>query len=89
MLTDGLAGDQQEIVRGAYDVAGSVIPLVGDCAGDDLAMAATQQLYGREVFTDAASASRLDGQGFPFACPLPPEDLVRYAHANRLLVAPR
>ena len=39
LLTDGLAGDQQDIVRGAYDVAGSVVPLVGGCAGDDLAMA--------------------------------------------------
>jgi len=31
MLTDGLAGDQQEIVRGAYGVAGAGVPLVGGC----------------------------------------------------------
>ena len=36
LLTDGLAGDQQEIVRGAYGVVGAGVPLVGGCAGDDL-----------------------------------------------------
>jgi len=56
LLTDGLAGDQQDIVRGAYDVAGSVIPLVGGCAGDDLAMTETFQLHGREVLRDAVVA---------------------------------
>src|SRR5437899_12938647 len=34
MLTDGLAGDQQEIVRGAYAAVGAGLPLVGGCAGD-------------------------------------------------------
>src|SRR5207249_4365164 len=38
LLTDGLAGDQQEIVRGAYGVLGAGVPLVGGCAGDDLKM---------------------------------------------------
>ena len=36
MLTDGLAGDHQEILRGAYSVAGAAIPLVGGAAADDL-----------------------------------------------------
>lgn len=40
LLTDGLAGDQAEIVRGAYSVAGARVPLAGGCAGDDLKMAA-------------------------------------------------
>jgi hypothetical protein len=53
LLTDGLAGDQQDIVRGGYDVAGSTVPLVGGCAGDDLAMEATYQLFGGEVLRDA------------------------------------
>jgi hypothetical protein len=35
LLTDGLAGDQQDIVRGAYDVAGSTVPLVGVAIGSD------------------------------------------------------
>ena len=46
LLTDGLAGDQQEIVRGAYGVVGAGVPLVGGCAGDDLKMKATFQLHG-------------------------------------------
>ena len=57
LLTDGLAGDQQEIVRGAYTVAGAGIPLVGGCAGDDLKMAATAQLHGSEVLTNSVVAA--------------------------------
>ena len=53
MLTDGLAGDQQEIVRGAYSVAGATVPLVGGCAGDDLRMVATTQLHGNDVLRDS------------------------------------
>ena len=53
LITDGLAGDQQEIVRGAYSVAGASVPLVGGCAGDDLKMRATHQLYGDRVLRDA------------------------------------
>jgi len=53
LLTDGLAGDQQEVVRGAYSAAGASIPLVGGCAGDDLRMERTRQIHGREVMTDA------------------------------------
>jgi hypothetical protein len=59
MLTDGLAGDQQEIVRGAYGVLGAEIPLVGGCAGDDLKMAATYQLHGDRVLTDSVVAAAL------------------------------
>jgi hypothetical protein len=36
MLCDGLASDQRAIARGAYEVTGAVIPLVGGAAGDDL-----------------------------------------------------
>lgn len=53
LLTDGLAGDQQEVVRGAYGVVGASIPLVGGCAGDDLRMVRTQQLFGDAVLEDA------------------------------------
>jgi hypothetical protein len=53
LLTDGLAGDQQEVVRGAYGVVGAAVPLVGGCAGDDLRMARTQQLFGDQVLDDA------------------------------------
>ena len=57
LLTDGLAGDQQEIVRGAYGMLGAGVPLVGGCAGDDLRMTRTFQLYGDDVLTDSVVAA--------------------------------
>lgn len=59
MLTDGLAGDQQEIVRGAYSVAGAGVPMVGGCAGDDMRMSVTHQFHGRDVHRDAVVAAAL------------------------------
>jgi hypothetical protein len=59
LLTDGLAGDQTEIVRGAYGAVGAGVPLVGGCAGDDLKMSATFQLHGREVLTDSVVAAAI------------------------------
>jgi hypothetical protein len=53
LLTDGLAGDQQEIVRGVHGVVGAGVPLVGGCAGDGLKMRATYQFHGGEVLTNA------------------------------------
>ncbi|HUR83832.1 MAG TPA: FIST N-terminal domain-containing protein [Solirubrobacteraceae bacterium] len=52
LLTDGLSGDQQEVVRGAYGVVGSQVPLVGGCAGDDLKMVRTFQLHDDRVLTE-------------------------------------
>jgi hypothetical protein len=57
LLSDGLAGDQREVVRGAYEVLGAAVPLVGGCAGDDLKMARTFQFHGGEVLTDAVVAA--------------------------------
>jgi hypothetical protein len=57
LLTDGLAGDQEEIVRGAYGVLGAGVPLVGGCAGDDLRMTRTFQMHGDQVMTDAVVAA--------------------------------
>src|SRR6185295_767997 len=59
MLTDGLAGDQQQIVRGAYSVVGAAVKLVGGCAGDDLKMKATFQLHGDQVLSDAVVAAAI------------------------------
>ena len=59
ILSDGLAGDQQEIVRGAYGVLGADIPLVGGCAGDDLKMKRTYQFHGTRVLTDAVVGAAL------------------------------
>jgi hypothetical protein len=57
MLCDGLVGEQHEVVRGAYSVLGVTVPLVGGCAGDDLAYSRTLQFIGDrdgvEVLTDA------------------------------------
>jgi hypothetical protein len=57
LLTDGLCGDQQEVVRGAYGVVGAGVPLVGGSAGDDLKMTKTFQLYDDQVLTDAVVAA--------------------------------
>ncbi|MGI5127613.1 FIST signal transduction protein [Pseudonocardia sp. CA-107938] len=57
LLTDGLTGDQQEILRGVYGVLGAGVPLVGGCAGDDLKMTRTYQLHGDQVLTDSVVAA--------------------------------
>lgn len=57
LLTDGLAGDQQEIVRGAHRVLGAAVPLVGGCAGDDLKMSRTFQFYDDRVLTGSVVAA--------------------------------
>ena len=59
LLTDGLAGDQQEIVRGAYGVVGAGVPLVGGCAGDDLKMQATFQMHDDAVLRGAVVAAAI------------------------------
>jgi hypothetical protein len=57
LLSDGLAGDQQEVVRGAHGVLGAAVPLVGGCAGDDLKMSQTFQLYHDRVLSDSVVAA--------------------------------
>jgi hypothetical protein len=59
LLADGLCGDQMEVVRGAYEVAGVDVPLVGGCAGDDLAMRQTRQIFGRQVLSHAVVAAAI------------------------------
>jgi hypothetical protein len=63
LLSDGLGGDQQEIVRGAYSVLGAAVPLVGGCAGDGLKMVATRQLHGRESYRDAVVGAAIVSDG--------------------------
>jgi hypothetical protein len=65
LLSDGLAGDQQEIVRGAHGVLGAAVPLVGGCAGDDLKMTKTFQMHGDRVLTGSVVAA-----GIASAAPL-------------------
>jgi hypothetical protein len=52
LLSDALAGDQREVIRGAYAVLGASVPLVGGCAGDDFKLSATFQFFGDEVVKD-------------------------------------
>jgi hypothetical protein len=59
VLSDGLAGDQQEVVRGAYSVLGATVPLVGGCAGDDLRMERTSQLHGTAVLHGSVVAAAI------------------------------
>lgn len=59
LLTDGLAGDQQEVVRGAYRTVGATVPLVGGCAGDGLKMSATFQFHNGEVLSNAVVAAAI------------------------------
>ncbi len=59
LLADGLCGDQVEVVRGAYDVAGVEVPLVGGCAGDDLAMQRTHQVFGRRLLRQSVVAAAI------------------------------
>ena len=59
ILSDGLAGDQEEVVRGAYRAAGSTVPLVGGCAGDDLKMTATYQFHDDEVLQGSVVAAAI------------------------------
>jgi hypothetical protein len=41
LLCDALTPDQREIARGAYEVTGAVVPVVGGAAGDDMRFEAT------------------------------------------------
>jgi hypothetical protein len=63
LLTDGLAGDQQEVVRGAYSVVGASTPLVGGCAGDGLEMRKTYQLHNDAVLTNSVVGVTLSSEG--------------------------
>jgi len=65
ILADGLVGDLQELVRGAYDVAGALVPLVGGCAGDDGHMRETFVISGGRVVSDAVVGVAL-GSPSPF-----------------------
>jgi hypothetical protein len=63
MLTDGLAGDQQEIVRGAYGEVGAEVPLVGGCAGDGMRMQHTFVTYNGQVMGNAVVAAAIGSDG--------------------------
>lgn len=49
--------DGGEVVRGAFEVAGASVPLVGGCAGDAMAMRSTSQIFGARVLNQAVVAA--------------------------------
>lgn len=59
LLADGLCGDQMEVVRGAYEVCGARVPLMGACAGDDMALQSTRQIHEDRVLTHAVVAAAI------------------------------
>jgi hypothetical protein len=63
LLSDGLGGDQQEVVRGAFGVLGAEVPLVGGCAGDDMKMRHTSQFHGSEVLEHAVVGAAIGSEG--------------------------
>ncbi len=65
VLSDGLSGDQEEVVRGAFAVVGAAVPLVGGCAGDDLLMVHTSQLHDGRVLSGSVVAAAI-GSDAPF-----------------------
>ncbi|GAA1760963.1 FIST signal transduction protein [Luedemannella helvata] len=56
VLSDGLTGDQQELLNGIHRVTGVAVPVVGGAAGDDRRLARTYVMRDGEVFSDAAVA---------------------------------
>jgi hypothetical protein len=59
LLADGLCGDQMEVVRGAYEVCGAQVPLMGGCAGDDMALQSTRQIHEGRLLTHAVVAAAI------------------------------
>jgi len=63
LLCDGVAGEQHEMVRGAYSVVGATVPLAGGCTSDDLNYVRTSQFFsdadGVHVLSDAVVAAAI------------------------------
>ncbi len=63
LLADGLTGDTAEMLRGVYRSTGAGIPIVGGCAADDLALAATRQFFGSEAIGEGVVGAGLFSSG--------------------------
>jgi hypothetical protein len=63
LFADGLAGEQHELVRGAYSVVGGTVPLAGGCAADNYIYEKTFQFFadadGVRVMSDAVVAAAI------------------------------
>jgi hypothetical protein len=56
VFSDGLAGDQREVVRGCYEVSGATVPLVGGAAGENQRVFTTFQCADDLVMTNGLVA---------------------------------
>jgi hypothetical protein len=56
LLSDGMAGHQQHLLNGIYEVTGAAVPVVGGAAADDYAFRETFIFEGDRVLRDAAAA---------------------------------
>ena len=63
MLTDALAGDQQEMIRGAYGVLGATVPLIGGGGGDSLGVLTSRQFHNGQIHQDAVVAATIGTDG--------------------------
>ena len=67
LLADGIRGDQQEVVRGAYRITGASVPLVGGCAGDGMRQVSTRQFFctgqGVSVLSDTVVGAAVGSDG--------------------------
>lgn len=59
LFTDSVLPDQEEILRGVYEVVGASVPLVGGAAADRWATDRTFQLHGDRVLSGAVVGVRL------------------------------
>ena len=91
LLADGLCGDQMEVVRGAYEVCGARVPLMGACAGDDMALQSTSQIHDDQLLTHAVVAAAISSDA-PMAIgiahgwqPLTEPMLVTESHGTTLV----
>jgi hypothetical protein len=59
LLTDALAADQQELIRGTYGVLGATVPLIGGGAGDNFGMVTGRQFHGGQVLQQSVVAASI------------------------------
>jgi hypothetical protein len=59
LLTDGLAREQENVLRGAYGVLGATVPLFGGAAADSRRIKETFQLHGTDVLHNGVVAASL------------------------------
>jgi hypothetical protein len=56
LLSDGMAGHQQHLLNGVYEITGAAVPVFGGSAGDDFGFRETFLFEGDRVLRDAAVA---------------------------------